>query len=149
MEERLYDLIFICLPTTPEEEVAKIIATLEQVITERGGKVEKVEKWGNRKMAYRVAKQREGYYVYMSLRGAQPDLIKELERRLKVYDAVIKYQTVRLDEEIKRQQKLVGRRERRARQRPRKTAAGTSGPTSTPSPAGPAGPAPEPAAAAS
>jgi small subunit ribosomal protein S6 len=146
MEERLYDLIFICLPTTPEEEVAKIIATLEQVIAERGGKVEKVEKWGNRKMAYRVAKQREGYYVYISLRGAQPDLIKELERRLKVSDAVIKYMTVRLDEEIKRQQKLVGRRERRARQRPRKSAAGPGpAPTPTPTP----GPATEPAAAAS
>jgi small subunit ribosomal protein S6 len=142
MEERLYDLIFICLPTTPEEEVAKIIATLEQVIADRGGKVEKVEKWGTRKMAYRVAKQREGYYVYMSLRGAQADLIKELERRLKVSDAVIKYMTVRLDEEIKRQQKLVGRRERRARQRPRKTAGTTATPGST-------GPAAEPAAAAS
>jgi small subunit ribosomal protein S6 len=142
MEERLYDLIFICLPTTPEEEIAKIIATLEQVIADRGGKVEKIDKWGNRKMAYRVAKQREGYYVVMSLRGAQPDLIKELERRLKVSDAVIKYMTVRLDEEIKRQQKLVGRRERRARQRPRKTAAGP-GPAPTP------GPAAEPAAAAS
>ena len=144
MEERLYDLIFICLPTTPEEEVAKIIATLEQVIAERGGKVEKIDKWGIRKMAYRVAKQREGYYVYMSVRGAQPDLIKELERRLKVSDAVIKYMTVRLDEEIKRQQKLVGRRERRARQRPRKTAAAPS-PAPTPTP----GPASEPAAAAS
>ena len=142
MEERLYDLIFICLPTTPEEEIAKIITTLEQVIADRGGKVEKIDKWGNRKMAYRVAKQREGYYVVMSLRGAQPDLIKELERRLKVSDAVIKYMTVRLDEEIKRQQKLVGRRERRARQRPRKTAAGP-GPAPTP------GPAAEPAAAAS
>ncbi len=149
MEERLYDLIFICLPTTPEEDIAKIIATLEQVIAERGGKVEKLDKWGIRKMAYRVAKQREGYYVVMSIRGAQPDLIKELERRLKVSDAVIKYQTVRLDEEIKRQQKLVGRRERRARQRPRKTAAGTSGPASPASTPSQAGPAPEPAAAAS
>jgi small subunit ribosomal protein S6 len=147
MEERLYDLIFICLPTTPEEEVAKIIATLEQVIADRGGKVEKIDKWGIRKMAYRVAKQREGYYVVMSLRGAQPDLIKELERRLKVSDAVIKYMTVRLDEEIKRQQKLVGKRERRARQRPRKTA-GASGPAGPTGTTGPTGPAPEPAAAA-
>jgi small subunit ribosomal protein S6 len=155
MEERLYDLIFICLPTTPEEEIAKIIATLEQVVSERGGKVEKLEKWGARKMAYRVAKQREGYYVYMSIRGAQTDMIKELERRLKVSDAVIKYMTVRLDEEIKRQQKLVGRRERRARQRPRKSAAGSATPsapatpTPTPPAAAPAGSAPEPAAAAS
>src|SRR5580698_1910717 len=134
MEERLYDLVFICLPTTPEEEIAKIIATLEQVIADRGGKVEKIDKWGTRKMAYRVAKQREGYYVYMSIRSAQGELIKELERRLKVSDAVIKYMTIRLDEEIKRQQKLVGRRERRPRHKARK-AMGT--PSPSPASAGP------------
>lgn len=123
MEERLYDLIFICMPTTPEEEITKMIGTLEQTASEHGGKVEKVEKWGTRKMAYRVAKQREGFYVYLALRSTQGELIKELERRLKVSDVVIKYMTVRLDEEIKRQQKLVGHRERRARKRPRKAPA--------------------------
>src|SRR5579864_4978119 len=121
MEERMYDLVFICLPATPEEEIAKIIATLETTTTEHGGKVEKVEKWGQRKMAYRVAKQREGFYVYIALRSSHGEVIKELERRLRVSDAVIKYMTVRLDEEIKRQQKLVGRRERRARRRPPKS----------------------------
>jgi small subunit ribosomal protein S6 len=121
MEERLYDLIFICLPTTPEEEIAKIIGTIEHTVAERGGKVEKLEKWGAKKMAYRVAKQREGYYVYLALRSTQGELIKELERRLKVTDAVIKYMTIRLDEEIKRQQKLVARREQRLRRRPRKS----------------------------
>jgi small subunit ribosomal protein S6 len=123
MEERLYDLIFICMPATPEEEITKMIGTLEQTASEHGGKVEKVEKWGTRKMAYRVAKQREGFYVYLALRSTQGELIKELERRLKVSDVVIKYMTVRLDEEIKRQQKLVGHRERRARKRPRKAPA--------------------------
>ncbi len=146
MEERLYDLIFICLPTTPEEEIAKIITTLEHAVEERHAKVEKLDKWGTRKMAYRVAKQREGYYVYMSIRSSQPDLIKELERRLRVSDAVIKYQTVRLDEEIKRQQKLIGRRERRARQRPRKMAAGSSGSSGGAVAAAPSGAAAEPAA---
>ena len=97
MEERLYDLIFICMPATPEEELPKLIATIEQATTDRGAKVEKLEKWGTRKMAYRVSKQREGYYVYMALRSAQGELIKELERRLKVSDPVIKYMTVRLD----------------------------------------------------
>jgi small subunit ribosomal protein S6 len=123
MAERLYDLIFICMPATPEEEITKIVNTLEHAASEHGGKIEKVEKWGTRKMAYRVAKQREGFYVYMALQSTQGDLIKELERRLKVSDAVIKYMTVRLDEEIKRQQKLVSHREHRARRRPRKTAA--------------------------
>ena len=135
MEDRLYDLIFICMPTTPEEEITKIVGTLEQTASEHGGKVEKVEKWGTRKMAYRVAKQREGFYVYLALHSKQGDLIKELERRLKVSDAVIKYMTVRLDEEIKRQQKLVAHREHRARRRPRKTA---------PSPVAGPGPAPAP-----
>jgi small subunit ribosomal protein S6 len=129
MEERLYDLIFICMPTTPEEEIAKLIATVEQAAAEHGGKIEKVEKWGTRKMAYRVAKQREGFYVYVSLHSNQGELIKELERRLKVSDSVIKYMTVRLDEEIKRQQKLVGRRERRARRRPRKPVAAATPPS--------------------
>ena len=121
MEERLYDLIFICMPTTPEEDIAKIVSTLEQAATERGGKVEKLEKWGTRRLAYRVSKQREGYFVYMSLKATQGDLIKELERRLKVTDAVIKYMTIRLDEEIKRQQKLGARREQRSRRRPKRS----------------------------
>ncbi len=123
MDERIYDLIFICRPATPEEEIAKIVTTLEHSAGEHGGKIEKTEKWGTRRLAYRVAKHREGFFVYMVVRGAQSDLIKELERRLKVSDAVIKYQTIRLDEELKRQQKLQKHRERRAGRRPRKQAA--------------------------
>jgi small subunit ribosomal protein S6 len=146
MEERLYDLIFICRPDTPEEEVNKITATLEHEVTERGGKMEKTEKWGNRKLAYRVAKQREGFYVYLSLRSTQGELIKELERRLKVSDPVIKYLTVRLDEDIKRQQKLGKRRERRSSRRPRKSAAPAPAPAT---PAAPAAGGEQPPAAAS
>ena len=119
MEERLYDLIFICRPATPEEEIDKIIATLENSVAERAGKVEKKEKWGARKMAYRVMRHREGYYVLMVVRATQSDTVHELERRLKVNDAVIKYLTVRLDEDMKRQKRLQARRERKAARRPR------------------------------
>jgi small subunit ribosomal protein S6 len=138
MEERLYDLIFICRPATPEEEIDKIVATLEQVATERGCKVEKVEKWGARKMAYRVARHREGLYVLVVLRGSHADLIHELERRLKVNDVVIKYQTVRLDEALKRQRKLGLRREKRASRKPRRAHAhsGSGGGSSTPAAGG-------------
>jgi small subunit ribosomal protein S6 len=142
MEERLYDLIFICRPDTPEAEIDKIIATLEHSATELGARVEKTEKWGTRKMAYRVAKQREGFFVYMVLRSTQGEMVKELERRLKVADPVIKYQTIRLDEEIKRQQKLVKRRERRSARRPRKSAAAPSAPAAPTAPAAPVTPAP-------
>jgi small subunit ribosomal protein S6 len=119
MEERLYDLIFICRPATPEEEIDKILGTLENTVAERGGKVEKKEKWGARKMAYRVKRHREGYYVLMVLRATQGDMVHEVERRLKVNDAVIKYMTVRLDEDMKRQKRLQQRRERKASRRPR------------------------------
>ena len=119
MEDRTYDLIFICRPATPEEEIDKLIATLEHTIQERAGKVEKKEKWGARKMAYRVHRHREGYYVLLTLHATQGDMVHELERRLKVSDIVIKYMTVRLDEDIKRQKRLAQRREKKASRRPR------------------------------
>ena len=142
MEERLYDLIFICRPDTPEPEVDKLLSTLEQAATERGGKVEKSEKWGTRKLAYRVHKQREGLYVYLQMHGSQGEMIKELERRLKVADPVIKYMTIRLDEEMKRQQKLAQRRDRRTARRRRKTAPASGGEAAAAAPAPvPSGPA--------
>src|ERR1700682_2621986 len=98
MEERLYDLIFIARPATPEEDIKKVLSVIEHAVTEKGGKIEKTEHWGTRKLAYRVAKHREGMYVHQEIRTTNPDLISELERRLRVLDAVIKYQTVRLDE---------------------------------------------------
>src|ERR1700687_684555 len=106
MDERVYDLIFICRPATPEEEVNKIVVTLEHSTAEHGGKIEKTESVGTRRLAYGVANRREGFFVSMVVKSTQGDLIKELERRLKVSDAVIKYQTIRLDEELKRLQKL-------------------------------------------
>jgi small subunit ribosomal protein S6 len=80
-------------------------------------------------MAYRVSRLREGFYVYMDVRSTNGEVVKELERRLKVADAVIKYMTIRVDEELKRQEKLKRHRERRAARRPRKTV-----PTAAPAP---------------
>ena len=129
MEERLYDLIFIARPATPEEEIKKVLSGIEHTCAEKGGKIEKTEHWGTRKLAYRVAKHREGIYVYQQIRTNHGELIAELERRLRVQDVVIKYLTVRLDEDLKRQKKLVGKREQRAARRPRRTPAA---PQSTP-----------------
>ena len=121
MEERLYDLIFICRPDTPEADIDKLVTTIEHSIAEKGATVDKLEKWGRKRMAYRVNRLREGFYVYMDVRSANGEVVKELERRLKVADAVIKYMTIRVDEELKRQEKLKRHRERRAARRPRKT----------------------------
>ena len=132
MEERLYDLIFIARPATAEEDVQKVLAVIEHTCTEKGGKVEKAETWGTRKLAYRVAKHREGMYYYQQIRTSHPDLISELERRLRVQDAVIKYQTVRLDEDLKRQKKLVEKRDKRTARRPRRATSPASSQASTP-----------------
>ncbi len=120
MEERLYDLIFIARPATPEDEIKKVITSIEHTVAEKGGKIEKTEHWGTRKLAYKVSKHREGIYVYHQVRTSHADLVHELERRLGVQDSVIKYQTVRLDEELKRQKKLSHKREQRAARRPRR-----------------------------
>ncbi len=121
-----------------------MITGIEHTCAEKGAKIEKTENWGTRKLAYRVAKHREGIYVYQQIRTNHAELIAELERRLRVQDVVIKYLTVRLDEDLKLQKKLGGKREQRAARRPRRSAP-ASAPASTPAPA----PAPEPTAAAS
>src|SRR5204863_7367018 len=123
---------------TPEEEIKKELTVIEHTVEEKGGKIEKTEQWGTWKLAYRVAKHREGIYVHQEIRTNHGELITELERRLRVQDTVIKYQTVRLDEDLKRQKKLTLKREKRAARRPRRASA----------PA-PAAAAPEQAAAAS
>jgi small subunit ribosomal protein S6 len=122
MEERLYDLVFIVRPATPEEEIKKVLSSLEHACAEKGAKIEKTEHWGTRKLAYKVMKHREGIYLYQQVRTTHGELVHELERRLGVQDAVIKYQTVRLDEDLKRQKKLSLKREQRAARRPRRTA---------------------------
>lgn len=140
MEERLYDLIIIARPATPEEEIKKVLSTVEHACTDKGAKIEKAENWGTRKLAYRVAKHREGIYLFQQIRTNHGELIGELERRLRVQDSVIKFLTIRMDEDLKRQKKLTDAREKRAARRPRRTA-----------PAAPAAPAaaPEQTAAAS
>jgi small subunit ribosomal protein S6 len=142
MEERLYDLIFIARPATPEDEIKKVITGIETTCAEKGAKIEKSEQWGTRKLAYRVAKHREGIYVYQQIRTNHSELIAELERRLRVQDVVIKYLTVRLDEDLKRQKKLQAKRDVRAARRPRRTTAPSQAPTPTPSAPPAAPPAP-------
>ena len=131
MEERLYDLIFIVRPATPEDEIKKVLSGIEHTCQEKSGKIEKTEHWGTRRLAYRVAKHREGIYVYQQIRTAHHELIAELERRLRVQDVVIKYLTVRLDEDLKRQKKFTQKREKRAARRPRRTPAAPAAPAAT------------------
>jgi|SRR5213082_2046012 len=119
-----YETIFIIRPDAVEEEVDKLIAQMEGVVAGAGGKMEKVEKMGRRKLAYRVARYREGLYALFLFEGGG-DTVKELERRFKVTDAVIKFLTVRIDEEQKRAEKLKALRvkQQAKKHRPRAAAA--------------------------
>ena len=111
-----YEIMFIVNPNATDEEIDKINAQIEGVVTAGGGKVEKIEKMGKRRLAYEVDKQREGHYVLFVI-GANGDIIKEAERRLRVIDAVIKYLTVRTDEETRRFEKIRSYRQKRAARR--------------------------------
>jgi len=102
---RIYEELFIIKPDATEEEIDQIIEQMKGVITTAEGTIDKVDKWGKRRLAYRVDKHREGSYVLIQF-TAKPETVKELERRLRVTDAVIKFLTVRIDEEQKRLDKI-------------------------------------------
>ena len=114
---RIYEELFIVKPDAPEEDVDAYIATLRDLITASGGAVEKEEKWGKRKLAYRVSKYNEGSYV-LFLFTATPETIHELERRMRVTDMVIKFITVRRDIRMKKIAKRRKHREVRAARKP-------------------------------
>ncbi len=135
---RKYEVIFIVRPDAPEEDVDKLIAQMEGVVAGSGGKVEKVDKMGRRKLAYRVKRNREGFFVLFTLEGTG-EVVKEFERRLKVTDAVIKFLTVRIDEEQRLAEKRKALREKQEAKRPRSKAAV---PPSGAGPAAPPGPQP-------
>ena len=74
---RIYEELFILRPDVTEEEVDAIVEALRTVVTNTGGTVDKVEKWGVRKLAYRVEKRNEGFYVLLQFTSADPNLPRE------------------------------------------------------------------------
>ena len=113
---RNYEIMFIVNPNATDEEIDKINGQLEHIITSGGGKINKMEKMGKRRLAFEVDKHREGHYVLFEM-DANGDIIKECERRLRVMDAVIKYITVRTDDETRRFEKIRKYRQKRAARR--------------------------------
>ena len=113
---RIYEELFIMKPDAPEEEVDQFVEQLRTQMTTLGATVDKVEKWGKRRLAYRVDKYREGTYVLFQF-SASPEMVKEVERRLRVADVVLKFLTVRIDETLKRLDKRKKERDKRAAKR--------------------------------
>jgi small subunit ribosomal protein S6 len=114
---RVYEELFILKPDTVEEEVDGFVEQIQHVITNGKGTIDKTDKWGVRKLAYRVQKYNEGLYVLIQF-SSTPDLVKEVERRLRVADSVIKFITVRIDEKQKKIAKRKKARDKRAARRP-------------------------------
>ncbi|MCU0227938.1 MAG: 30S ribosomal protein S6 [Bryobacterales bacterium] len=114
---RIYEELFIVKPDAADEDVDAFVAGIEELIRSSGGVIEKTDRWGKRRLAYDVRGYGDGIYVLIVFAGPNT-LIRELERRLRVADLVIKYITVRVDEERKRLAKKQRIRERRAQSRP-------------------------------
>src|ERR1700677_4251366 len=103
--QRFYEVMFIVRPDVADEDLDKLIAALEQTVTGGGGALRSTEKLGRRKLAYTVRKFNDGNYVLLTI-DADGVLVAELERRLRVSEPVIKFITVRMDEEEKRLAKV-------------------------------------------
>jgi len=106
--------MFIVRPDMPEEEQDKLISTVETQVTNAGGAVKNVERMGKRRLAYVVRKFHDGMYILMTLEG-EGGMVKEVERRLRVTEPVIKFMTVRVDEEQKRLAKVKAIRDTKVR----------------------------------
>ena len=112
--QRTYELMFIVRPDMTDEDQDKLVANLESQVGTAGGTVKSLERMGKRRLAYLVRKFQDGIYVLMTLEG-DGAMVKEVERRLRVTEPVIKFITVRVDEEQKRIAKIKAIRDTKVR----------------------------------
>jgi small subunit ribosomal protein S6 len=113
-DQRKYEVLFIVRPDVAEEDVDKLIQGLEATITGGGGVLASIEKLGRRKLAYMVQKFNDGNFVLFNIESTGA-LIAEVERRLRVLEPVIKFISVRMDEEEKRANKIKALRAKRVK----------------------------------
>jgi len=125
-ENRVYEVLFIVDPDTPEDDATRLSDNFRNIVTDQGGTVTRNEVLGRRQLAYRIGRKNEGVYHLFEIEGTGRE-IAELERRMRVSDQVIRYLTVRVDEERRRAEKLKERRVRKASKRPQAQAAAAGG----------------------
>jgi small subunit ribosomal protein S6 len=126
VNNRVYEILFIANPTLGEEDVDALTEQVQGFVEKDGGKIEKVEKWGKKRLAYEVRGHREGYYVLIVAESTGP-LVKEVERKLKVTDGVLRYLTVRVDEELRKAERRKARRSLADEKRRSRASTSTSG----------------------
>lgn len=116
---RQYEVVFIVDPAAEDDEVTRLTDSLKQIATDQGGTVTKAESMGRRPLAYEILHKTEGSFVLLEIEGTGRE-IAELERRMRVNDRIIRYLTVRVDEDRQRAEKLKGRRARKVSRRPQR-----------------------------
>ena len=116
-EQRTYEVMFIVDPKTGDEDITRLSENLQQIIADQGGTVTKNENMGRRQLAYPIGRVNEGHYILFEVDGSGRE-IAELERRMRVNDQVIRYMTVRVDEDRRRAEKFKAKRARKASKRP-------------------------------
>lgn len=109
MSDRLYEILFIADPNLGEPEVDALAAQVQGFVEKEGGTIQKLEKWGKKRLAYDVARHREGYYTLLVAAGPG-SLVKEVERRLKVTEGIFRFLTVRVDEELRKAERRKAKR---------------------------------------
>jgi small subunit ribosomal protein S6 len=124
---RTYEVMFIVRPDVGDEDLDKLISTLENQVSAAGATMKNVERMGKRRLAYLVRSFHEGTYVLFTVESGSGTVVRELERRLRVTEPVIKFLTVRVDEEQKRLDKV--RKEREARQKTKPAPVAETAPT--------------------
>ena len=109
---RNYEVVFVAAPTLTSEELDGFINHIQTVVEGKNGKVVKVDNWGKKSLAYKIKKFREAYYVILSIDG-DGAVIAEVERRFRVTDYIIRFISVRIDEDIKRSDKIKAARQKK------------------------------------
>jgi len=113
---RKYELVYVASPDATEEQVADLHTQVESIVQRMGGQLVKTDNWGRRKLAYEIGRHKEGTYVLEEILG-NGELMKEIDRRLKVTDLVIRHLVVRIDEEQSVIERTRARRTDTARRR--------------------------------
>lgn len=116
MANRTYEVMYIVDTETADEKIAKLNEAVGNLIEKEGGTIVRMDDLGRRKMAYPIKKKNEGYYVLFEIEGSGQE-IAELERRMRVNDMIVRYITVRVDEDRKKADKIQAKRDRRASKR--------------------------------
>jgi len=111
---RTYEVVFIAVPNLTAEEVDGFIAQMQAVVEGKNGKIVKVDNWGKRPLAYKIKRFRDGYYVILTVEG-DGAAVAELERRFRVSDFVMRFLSVRIDDDLKRSEKLKASRRRKTK----------------------------------